>query len=60
MFPLNPAGLKLVPVTPVPAHVPPVVAVPESNVFKFNAVADWQMEVGGVHVAIDEVVTLML
>lgn len=60
MSPVKPAGLKLVPVTPVPDHVPPVVAVPDSNVFKFSAAADWQMEVGGVHVAIDEVVTLML
>jgi hypothetical protein len=60
MLPFNPAGLKLVPVTPVPDHVPPVVAVPANNVVKFNAVADWQMGAGAVHVATADATTLML
>lgn len=60
MFPFKPEGLKLVPVTPVPVQVPPVVDVPDSSVFKFNTAADWQMGEGGVHVATADATTLML
>lgn len=60
MFPLSPDGLKIVPVTPVPDQVPPVVVVADIKVVKSNVPADWQSDVGAVHVAIAEVATLML
>ena len=40
MFPLSPAGLNVVPETPVPDHVPPVVEVADKSVFKFKVPAD--------------------
>ena len=51
MFPLSPAGLKVLPETPVPDQVPPVVAVAVNNVFKLSVVPDWQIEAGAVHAA---------
>ena len=49
--PLNPLGSKLVPVTPVPLHVPPV--EPVISVFKLR-IPLLEQSVVGVHVAFEE------
>ena len=55
MFPFNPAGLKVLPVTPVPDQVPPV--VPVINVFRLMAGSDEHSAGGIVHAALLALVT---
>lgn len=50
MFPESPAGLKMLPLTPFPLHVPPV--VPVTSVFRLMGAAFWQMAAGAVHAAL--------
>lgn len=52
MLPLNPVGLKMVPVTPLPDHVPPASPVIKSD--KSIGAASAQIAAGADHAAFDE------
>ena|SRR6218665_2387430 len=52
MLPDNPAGSNVLPVTPVPLHVPP--AVPVTNVFRLIAASSTHIGEGCVHAAFED------